>query len=57
MELEGKKAAAEFNKKFPDGAKILEITGTTGSGAAVGRSKGFKEALNANITICCYSDR
>jgi simple sugar transport system substrate-binding protein len=51
MELEGKRAAAEFNKKFPNGAKVLEISGTTGSGAAVGRSKGFREALNANITI------
>ena len=51
MELEGKKAAAEFNKKFPDGGKILELSGTTGSGAAVGRAKGFREALNSNITI------
>jgi simple sugar transport system substrate-binding protein len=51
MVLEGKKAAAEFNKKFPNGAKILEISGTTGSGAAVGRSKGFRDALNSNITI------
>lgn len=51
MALEGKRAAEEFNKKFPDGAKILEISGTTGSGAAVGRAKGFRDALNANITI------
>jgi ABC-type sugar transport system substrate-binding protein len=51
MELEGKKAAAEFNKKFPDGGKILELSGTTGSGAAVGRAKGFRDALNSNITI------
>jgi ABC-type sugar transport system substrate-binding protein len=51
MELEGKRAAAEFNKKFPNGAKILEISGTTGSGAAVGRAKGFREDLNKNITI------
>lgn len=51
MELEGKRAAEEFNKKFPDGAKILELSGTTGSGAAVGRAKGFREALNANIEI------
>jgi len=51
MELEGKRAAEEFNKKFPDGAKILELSGTTGSGAAVGRAKGFREALNKNIEI------
>lgn len=51
MELEGKHAAEEFNKKFPDGAKILELSGTTGSGAAVGRAKGFREALNSNIEI------
>ena len=51
MELEGKRAAEEFNKKFPDGAKILELSGTTGSGAAVGRAKGFREALNSNIEI------
>ena len=51
MVLEGQRAAAEFNKKFPDGAKILELSGTTGSGAAVGRAKGFREKLNSNIQI------
>jgi simple sugar transport system substrate-binding protein len=51
MELEGKKAAAEMNKALPNGGSVLELSGTTGSGAAVGRSKGFKEALNANIKI------
>jgi len=51
MELEGKKAAAEINKALPNGGAILEISGTTGSGAAVGRAKGFREALNANIKI------
>lgn len=51
MELEGKKAAAEFNKAMPNGGTILELSGTTGSGAAVGRAKGFREALNANIKI------
>ena len=30
---------------------ILELSGTTGSGAAVGRAKGFREALNPNIKI------
>ncbi len=51
MVLEGKRAAAEFNKQFPDGAAILELSGTTGSGAAVGRADGFREDLNANIEI------
>jgi ABC-type sugar transport system substrate-binding protein len=51
MELEGKRAAAEFNKLLPNGGAILEVSGTTGSGAAVGRAKGFREALNANIKI------
>jgi len=51
MVLEGKRAAAEFNKKFPNGAKILELSGTTGSGAAVGRAKGFREDIAANIEI------
>ena len=39
MVLEGKRAAAEFNKKFPDGGSILELSGTTGSGAAEGRGE------------------
>jgi simple sugar transport system substrate-binding protein len=51
MVLEGERAAAEFNKKFPDGAKILELSGTTGSGAAVGRAEGFRAKLNSNIEI------
>ena len=51
MVLEGQRAAAEFNKKFPNGGSILELSGTTGSGAAVGRAKGFREKLNSNIKI------
>jgi ABC-type sugar transport system substrate-binding protein len=51
MVLEGERAAEEFNKKFPDGAKILELSGTTGSGAAVGRAEGFRAKLNSNIEI------
>jgi simple sugar transport system substrate-binding protein len=51
MVLEGERAAAEFNKKFPDGAKVLELSGTTGSGAAVGRAEGFRGKLNPNIEI------
>ena len=51
MFLEGQRAAEEFNKAMPDGGAILELSGTTGSGAAVGRANGFRDALNANITI------
>jgi len=51
MVLEGQRAAAEFNKKFPSGAKILELSGTTGSGAAEGRAKGFRKDLATNIQI------
>jgi ABC-type sugar transport system substrate-binding protein len=51
MELEGKKAGEEMNKLLPNGGNILEVSGTTGSGAAVGRAKGFRETLNANIKI------
>lgn len=51
MKLEGERAAEEFNKKFPNGAKILELSGTTGSGAAVGRAEGFRNKLNSNIEI------
>ena len=51
MEVEGKKAAAEMNKLLPNGGSILELSGTTGSGAANGRAKGFREALNPNIKI------
>jgi len=51
MELEGKRAALEMNKMLPNGGAVLELSGTTGSGAAVGRSKGFKDNLNTNIKI------
>ena len=51
MVLEGKKAGDEMNKLLPNGGNILEVSGTTGSGAAVGRAKGFRETLNKNITI------
>ncbi len=56
MALEGERAAEEFNKQFPDGASILELSGTTGSGAAEGRAKGFREKLNSNITIIKFPD-
>src|SRR6266545_678455 len=51
MELEGERAAAEFNKLLPSGGAILELSGTTGSGAAVGRAKGLRNKLNPNIKI------
>jgi len=51
MVLEGKKSGDEMNKLLPNGGNILELSGTTGSGAAVGRAKGFRETLNANIKI------
>jgi ABC-type sugar transport system substrate-binding protein len=51
MVLEGERAAAEFNKMMPDGGAVLELSGTTGSGAAVGRAEGFRNKLNANIKI------
>jgi simple sugar transport system substrate-binding protein len=51
MVLEGEKAAKEMNKLLPDGGKILELSGTTGSGAAVGRAEGFRNAMAKNIEI------
>jgi galactofuranose transport system substrate-binding protein len=51
MELEGKRAGENMNKLLPNGGAILELSGTTGSGAAVGRAKGFRESLAANIKI------
>jgi galactofuranose transport system substrate-binding protein len=51
MVLEGERAAEEFNKAMPDGGAVLELSGTTGSGAAVGRAEGFRNKLNPNITI------
>lgn len=51
MVLEGERAAAEFNKLLPNGGAILELSGTTGSGAAVGRAEGLRNKLNANIKI------
>ncbi len=51
MELEGKKAGDEMNKLLPNGGTILELSGTVGSGAAVGRAKGFRETLASNVKI------
>lgn len=51
MFLEGQRAADEMNKLLPDGGKIIELSGTPGSGAAVGRADGFRENLNDNIEI------
>jgi galactofuranose transport system substrate-binding protein len=51
MVLEGEKAGNEMNKLLPNGGKILELSGTTGSGAAVGRAEGFRKSLAKNIEI------
>ena len=51
MVLEGEKSGTEMNKLLPEGGKILELSGTTGSGAAVGRAEGFRKTLNKNIEI------
>jgi simple sugar transport system substrate-binding protein len=51
MALEGQRAAAEINKVLPSGGGVLELSGTSGSGAAVGRAKGFREKLNPNVKI------
>ena len=40
-----------MNKLLPNGGNIVELSGTTGSGAANGRAKGFRETLNPNIKI------
>jgi simple sugar transport system substrate-binding protein len=50
-ELEGERAAAEFNKLLPNGGAILEVAGTTGSSEAIKRARGFRKVLNANIQI------
>lgn len=51
MYLEGQRAADEMNALLPDGGKIVELSGTPGSGAAVGRADGFRANLNDNIEI------
>jgi galactofuranose transport system substrate-binding protein len=51
MTEEGRKAGAAMNKLLPNGGKIIELSGTPNSGAAVGRAKGFRQNLNANIEI------
>src|SRR4030065_440795 len=51
MVIQGERCAAGVNKVLPNGGNILDLSGTTGSGAAVGRAKGFRAKLNANIKI------
>ncbi len=51
MVQEGEKAGEEMNKLLPEGGKIVELSGTTGSGAAVGRAEGFRKTLASNIEI------
>jgi ABC-type sugar transport system substrate-binding protein len=51
MVIEGEKAGKEMNTLLPNGGKIVELSGTTGSGAATGRAEGFRKTLNKNIEI------
>ena len=51
MVSEGEKAGTEMNKLLPEGGKIVELSGTTGSGAATGRAEGFRKTLAKNIEI------
>ncbi len=51
MVIEGEKAGSEMNKLLPNGGKIVELRGTDGSGAAVGRANGFRNTLNSNIQM------
>jgi len=51
MVVEGQRSADEMNRLLPDGGKIIELSGTTGSGAANGRAEGFRMNLNDNIEI------
>jgi simple sugar transport system substrate-binding protein len=51
MVLEGQRAAKEMNKLLPNGGAVLELSGTTGSGAAVGRAEGFRKDLGQNVKI------
>jgi simple sugar transport system substrate-binding protein len=51
MVIEGQRSAEQMNKLLPNGGTIVELSGTTGSGAANGRAKGFREKLNPNIKI------
>jgi simple sugar transport system substrate-binding protein len=51
MVIEGEKAGTEMNKLLPEGGKIIELSGTTGSGAATGRAEGFRKTLAKNIEI------
>ncbi len=45
MVIEGERAGTEMNKLLPNGGKIIELSGTTGSGAATGRAEGFRKTL------------
>jgi galactofuranose transport system substrate-binding protein len=51
MVIEGEKSGTEMSKLLPDGGKIVELSGTTGSGAATGRAEGFRKTLAKNIEI------
>ena len=51
MVFEGQKSGEEMNKLLPEGGNVLEISGTTGSGAATGRAKASARPSAKNITI------
>jgi simple sugar transport system substrate-binding protein len=51
MVLEGQRAAKEMNTLLPKGGAVLELSGTTGSGAAVGRAEGFRKDLDPSVKI------
>lgn len=52
-ELDGSQAADEFAKLFPDGGKVAQVEGQSGSSAAILRIKGFKEgvAKHSNLQL------
>jgi ABC-type sugar transport system substrate-binding protein len=53
--IAGETAAQSFIKKFPNGAKIVEIGGQAGHDAAIKRHDGFNNAIKGtNITVLDY---
>jgi ribose transport system substrate-binding protein len=45
-ELDGRQAAEELSKLFPQGGEVAQIEGQAGSSAAILRIKGFKEGVD-----------
>jgi ribose transport system substrate-binding protein len=52
-ELDGSQAADQLAKLFPDGGKVAQVEGQSGSSAAILRIKGFKDgvAKHGNLTL------